>query len=100
MTDHPCPRLRADRGFTLPELLICIVIIGALSAAIASAFTVIVRTTPTAEARADDARSLLGLSTWLPSDVSSTPTGVIDPADPNMPLPAWNRDPAATTGCG
>ncbi len=64
---------RRDGGFTLTEVLIVVVIMGVLSTAIAAAFSVVVRTLPSTEARADDARSLLGLSSWLPSDVNSTP---------------------------
>jgi hypothetical protein len=48
------------------ELLIVVAIMGVLAVSIASVFSVIVRTTPPTEARADDARSLLGISTWLP----------------------------------
>ena len=44
--------------------------------------SVVLRNTPTTEARAEDARSMMGLVTWLPQDVDSTPpTGFdLDPA--------------------
>jgi prepilin-type N-terminal cleavage/methylation domain-containing protein len=71
-------RSRPDRGFTLTEVLIVVSIIGLLSIVIALVFSVIVRTAPATEARADDARSLLGLSQWIPADVASTPPGSID----------------------
>lgn len=90
------PRQR-DRGFTLTEVIIVVVIIGIISVAIGSVFSVIVRTTPSTEARADDARSLLGLSTWLPPDVNSTPktpTGSVDAEGA-----AFDRRPTAGTTC-
>lgn len=66
-------RRRPDGGFTLVEVLIVTVLIGLVALAISAVFTVIVRTSPPTEARADDARSLLGATTWIPSDASSTP---------------------------
>lgn len=64
---------RRDRGVTLPELLVTIVILSVVTGAIAAAFIVILRSLPGAEARADDARTLTGLTTYLPEDVASTP---------------------------
>jgi|GEM_PF-1980833 len=83
-----------DRGFTLTELVIVIAIVGVLSVVLASVFSVIVRNAPAAEAKADDARSLLGLSTWLPADISSTPF-----APESAPGPAWDRAPGTPSGC-
>src|SRR4051794_17804138 len=92
---------RNDRGFTLPEVLITIVLIGLISGVIVGVFSVIVRTTPQAEARSDDARSLLGLSTWLPSDLSSTPhTACADPlAGCLTAASAWDKSPLRASGC-
>src|SRR4051794_18141279 len=89
-----------DRGFTLPEVLITIVLIGLISGVIVGVFGVIVRTTPQAEARADDARSLLGLSTWLPSDLSSTPhTLCSDAPGCSTAGSAWDKSPLTASGC-
>lgn len=66
------PPASRDCGFTLTETLIVVAIIGLVGAVIAATFSVIVRTTPVTEDRTDDARSLLGLTTWLPQDVMST----------------------------
>lgn len=67
---------RRDHGFTLPEVIVVVVMTGILAVVIAAVFSVIVRTAPATEARADDARTLLSLSRWLPVDVMSTePTG-------------------------
>lgn len=85
---------RSRDGFTLIEVLIVVTIMGVISAALAVAFTVVVRTAPPTEARADDARSLLGISTWLPADVSATPHAP-ETAATNF----WDDSPGRTTGC-
>jgi len=85
---------RKDRGFTLPEVLIVVVLMGLLMSAIAAVFSVIVRTVPTTENRVDDARSLLGLTAWLPPDVNSTPAVAIASAAAN-----WNTAVGAPSGC-
>ena len=72
-------RARRDGGFTLIEILIVVAMIGFLTATLASVFTVIVRTTPDADARVTDARSLKGLVTWIPQDMDAAPpTGFDD----------------------
>ncbi len=72
-------RTRRDGGFTLIEVLIVITMIGFLSATLAAVFSVIVRTTPDADARVTDARSLKGLVTWIPQDMDAAPpTGFDD----------------------
>jgi prepilin-type N-terminal cleavage/methylation domain-containing protein len=70
---------RSDRpgasGFTLIEVVISVTLVGLLSAVLAAVFTTVVRTSPSTEERADDARSLLAITTWLPRDVgSASPT--------------------------
>jgi prepilin-type N-terminal cleavage/methylation domain-containing protein len=69
-----------DRGFTLPELLICVVVIGTIATVLVGVTAVVLRSTPSAEARAQDARSMMGLVTWLPQDVDSTPPTGFDTA--------------------
>ena len=61
-----------DGGFTLLETVIVVLIMGIVVPVLAFSFSVVVRSTPTAEDRADDSRSLLNLTTWLSQDVSST----------------------------
>jgi prepilin-type N-terminal cleavage/methylation domain-containing protein len=82
-TSLTVPNRRDDGGFTLIELLIVVVIMGVLMATLASVITVALRTTPSTEARVDDARGLQGLVTWLPQDVDAAPPDGFD------------RDPAA-----
>ncbi len=75
MTVEPTPpagRPVTDAGFTLPELLIVIVLMGILMPVLAMAFSVVIRTSPTSDARADDSRSLTNLTNWISQDVSST----------------------------
>ena len=73
MTADPTPTASTrDGGFTLLETVIVVIIIGIIVPVLAFSFSVVVRTTPSAEDRADDARSLLNLTTHLAQDVSST----------------------------
>lgn len=84
---------RNNRGFTLIEVLIVVVLMGVLMSAVAAVFSVIVRTAPTTENRVDDAVSLLGLTTWLPPDVNSTPGVEIASTAAH-----WNTGPSGS-GC-
>lgn len=80
-TNHPARRRHDDRGFTLVEMLIVVTIMATLTAAISAAIIVALRTTPSAEKRVHDARSVQGLVTWLPQDVDAAPPD------------GFNRDP-------
>jgi type II secretory pathway pseudopilin PulG len=70
--DPTLPDATRDGGFTLLETVITVLIMSIVVPVLAFSFSVVVRTTPSAEDRADDARSLLNLTTWLSQDVSST----------------------------
>ena len=59
------------------------VVSGLLIGSVAAAFTVIVRSFPPAEARADDARTMTGFTTYLPEDVGSTPPDAFVLDDPH-----------------
>jgi prepilin-type N-terminal cleavage/methylation domain-containing protein len=74
-----------DGGFTLLELLISIALIGIVMPALAAAFTVVLRTTPSVGERTDNAHTLQGIVTWLAQDIDSTPpTGFdLDPTTPS-----------------
>ena len=80
---------------TLVELIISIAIFGMITAVLLAVFVAVIRTPPSAEARVDDARSLLGLTTWLPGDVNSTRRVPTASASPDW----WNIDPSAPSGC-
>ncbi len=68
----PADRATSDAGFTLTEVVIVVFLLGIIMPVLAMAFTVVIRTTPTSEDRADDSRALLNLTNWLSQDVSST----------------------------
>ena len=85
-----------DRGFTLVEILVVVVLIALITGVLAAVFTVIVRTRPNATARADDARSLLGITTWFPGDVSSTPR---QPDTPANRTEYWNLVSTTSSTC-
>lgn len=67
-----------DRGTTLIEMLVVTIIMGLVASVLAFSFIVIIRTTPGTEARTDDARTLLSVTTYLPQDVNSTPPNGFD----------------------
>src|SRR5688572_21391570 len=79
------PTSHRSDGFTLVEVLIVVTLLGFIATVIAATFTVIVRTNPVNEERADDARALLNLTRWLPDDVASTYTYpyYVTPEHPN-----------------
>ncbi len=73
-------RQRRDPGFTLIEVVVTVALIALVAVALGAAFTVIIRTTPTAEDRIDDSASMLSLTSWLPRDVNSADLSLFDPA--------------------
>jgi prepilin-type N-terminal cleavage/methylation domain-containing protein len=73
----------SDGGFTLPELLVSISLAGLVAGVTALAFMIVVRSLPLAAARADDARTMSGLTIYLPEDVGSTPPGSFVVDDPD-----------------
>lgn len=62
-----------DRGFTLIEVIIVLVILGIVMSSLSLALSVALRTNPDNQSRVDDARATRSLATWLSYDVSSTP---------------------------
>jgi prepilin-type N-terminal cleavage/methylation domain-containing protein len=62
---------RRDAGFTLPELLIAIMISGILVVSISMAFTTILRTQGQAADRLAESKDITFVQTWLPVDLSS-----------------------------
>ena len=76
---------RRDRGFTLIEVVIVMSTIGIIAAALAATVSVVLRTAPPTEERANDARSLQGLVTWIPQDVDAAPPSGFDTATTAWP---------------
>lgn len=87
MTRRSRLRARADRGFTLIELVVSIAVMGLIATVVAAVVTVAFKNNPMAEIRTDVAHTLKGVVTWLPQDVDSTP--------PN----GFNQDPNVATNC-
>jgi prepilin-type N-terminal cleavage/methylation domain-containing protein len=68
----PSPEAPAgDAGFTLPELLIAMVISGILIASISMAFTTVLNTQSEATDRLAESKDITFVQTWLPVDLSS-----------------------------
>jgi prepilin-type N-terminal cleavage/methylation domain-containing protein len=65
------PVPQRDAGFTLPELLIAIMISGILIVSISMAFTTILRTQGQATDRLAESKDITFVQTWLPVDLSS-----------------------------
>ncbi|MFN3256565.1 MAG: type II secretion system protein J [Ilumatobacter sp.] len=93
---------RGDGGFTLPEVLIAIVLTGVLTAVIASAISVMLRVTPRAEARLAESKDVTFLQTWIPIDLATAINSYDDPSDivvradlaANDPFVNYNATPA------
>ena len=62
-----------DRGFTLIETIVVVLMVAVLSSVIVAVIAVILRNVPTTEARADDSRSYQRLIQWLPRPTRRRP---------------------------
>lgn len=93
-------RSDTDEGFSLLEVLLCVVLIGMLAPVIVTVFSVIVRNSPSVQTRTDDSRTSRGLATWLPQDVLSTPpTRTYDTTTPGYSVePGLDSACSGTTG--
>lgn len=60
-----------DAGFTLPELLIAMMISGILIVSISMAFTTVLQTQSSATSRLAESKDITFVQTWLPVDLSS-----------------------------
>ena len=77
-----------DRGLSLIEVLVVVVVLGVVMTVISGVVAVILRTQGPLAAATDDSRSLRGAVTWLAQDVAGVPpTG-------------FDFSPAASSGCG
>jgi prepilin-type N-terminal cleavage/methylation domain-containing protein len=79
---------RTDAGFTLPEILVTIVVTSVIVGAIGVAFTTFLRNEDYSRNQVGGTRDAFSLATWLPPDVQSTAaSGGID------------TTPTTATGC-
>ncbi len=67
------PDASTDRGFTLIETIVVLLMVGVLASVMVAVIAVIFRNVPGDRARADDSRSYQRLIQWLPRDAASTP---------------------------
>lgn len=87
---------RRDEGFTLPELLITVAIMGVLMAVMSSAMTVMFRTAPQAEIRLAESKDITFLQTWVPVDLSSAINSYDEPDDTVVKQLLAAQDPSMT----
>ena len=86
---------RRDQGFTLPELLITMAILGTITAVLAAAIVTTIRQQSSTEGRLNIARAEQSVDTWLPADIASAdPSTVSD--DPSADRAARRVLPAST----
>ena len=83
---------RRDAGFTLPELLITVVLTALVGSVIAMTIITSMRTAPSVTERADSAVAVQGLTTWLPPDVDSAVPGQLA-TDPSKGSGCTGLDP-------
>lgn len=67
------PAADRDRGTTLLEVIVTMIMLGIITSVVAFAVTTTLRVTPTTASDIDESRSLLGLTNRFAADVSSTP---------------------------
>ena len=70
-------RSRRDGGYTLPELLIAVAMLGIITAVLSAAIIVVIRQQDSTVGRLDGARAEQSFDTWMPADLASfNPTTV------------------------
>jgi len=84
--DHMSPgnRSNSDSGFTLPELLIAMMISGILIVSISMAFTTVLRTQSQATNRLAESKDITFVQTWMPVDLSSALETFNTPSDATL----------------
>ena len=85
-----------DAGFTLPELLVSIIVTGILVAALSMAAILVIRQTDNNQGRLNNTRAEQSVGIWMPSDLSSAEDVDTDPAA----LPCGTQCPADLIGEG
>ena len=85
-------RRRNDAGFTLPEVLVAMVVSGLLVTSMAAAFSTIIRAQGPAMDRIAQSKDITFVQTWLPIDLASSKELYKDPdhQPAAIPLPGTN----------
>ncbi len=107
------PRSRRDGGYTLPELLIAVAMLGIITAVLSAAIIVVIRQQDSTVGRLDGARAEQSFDTWMPADLASfNPTTVttdttldpcsapcdgIDISGVNTLMASWDVDGSTVT---
>jgi hypothetical protein len=86
-------RRQRDAGFTLPELLIAIVITMTIVSVLAMTIITTMKTAPSVSNRADTAVAVQGITTWLPPDVDSAEPGPVGFNTGAVPSGCTGTDP-------
>lgn len=73
---------RIDRGFTLPELLVVVIVSGMLVTALAFAFSTVVRGQDGSMQRLTESKDVTFVQTWIAADLSSATESWIEPVLP------------------
>ena len=96
-SSHDPDRLRRRRrrasGFTPPEVLVAMTVAGTLVAVIATAITVMLRTTPNAEIRLAESKDVTFLQTWVPVDLATAINSYDDHLDAVVKADLAANDP-------
>jgi prepilin-type N-terminal cleavage/methylation domain-containing protein len=93
--ESPTPAVR-DAGFTLPELLVSIIISGILIVSITLAFTTVLRTQGQATERLAESKDITFIQTWMPVDLSSALDTFSTGSDAQLLLDLAAADPSMT----
>lgn len=78
---------RRDAGFTLPELLVSVMLMGMLATALAGAFSVVLQQQKPTIDRIAESKDITFVQTWIPLDVASAIP------NPNAAIPTINTEP-------
>ena len=86
---------RRDSGFTLPELLVSIIVLGSIVAVLSSAIIVTFQQRDNTEGRLNVSRAEQMVGMWIPADLASTDS--VPSTDPS--LSPCSPSVSDTTGC-
>lgn len=89
-------RARADAGFTLPELVITVMVVGVVMATLSSVVVVVARQETASDGRLNNARSEQTLGMWMPADLASASS--VDVAASASPCGTQCPSTSATEG--